>query len=146
MLIMVQKIQPISPQTIERPPEYWIEFSCQIASGHAILYSRAVPDELCSGELIGVEIEYKTIEGFCVLIDYFQAEPQLRPLVKPGDYEVIGQVMIVTKFENEEILIGVGIGVGWFMLTLDEIGTYKVSEGDWVRFKVIGLTFWDEHL
>ena len=148
MLITIRKLKLIPLQEAEiKMPTYWVEFDSSLTSGQITLHSNTHPSELLAGKEISVETNQERIEGFRVLPKDIQELCQLTPLTQLGDYEVIGQVKAITFIDNaQEFIIDIWVNSCWFTITSDDAERDKVSEGDWVKFRAIGVSFWDEHL
>lgn len=147
MIITIRKLEAIPASKGEiRTPSYWVEFDSPLTSGQATLYSNASPNELLSAEKINVEIDQERVEEFQVLANSAEGFCQLTRLTQSGDYEITGQVKMITRLDNDCEVLDIWVGPGWFVLTSDEIGASQVVENDWVKFKASGVSFWDEHI
>ena len=149
MMIAIRSINSIrslelAPKDIHR---YWIEFDSALVSGEATLYSRKNAKTLMLNRTISVETEQDSIEYFKKLPNYYPTHYLLLSQAKPGNFAAMGQVNSVIRFGKnmEQAIIDIFIGPCRFSLTNEDIADNNLNKGDWVQFKIIGLSFWDEH-
>ena len=116
-------------------------FRCSIVSGAAIFvpYTGAEMN-LKLGNVISVETGQNSISDFKLLQG--SQKPQISPLSVPGDYGIIGDVVLNTGDE----LFDIDVDDFSFVLDNDETMGIIPEVGQCVSFKLHGLSLWDENI
>ncbi len=145
MRITIRHIEPVPVQrgTIGGYP---IRFQSDLTSGMALLRTQTEVSSLV-GQDIFTEIDWHTITKVQVLETVEPHTFAMTPLVNASDYEVIGEAAIM-DFHGEEgeflfYEIHVQVEDGWFRGIEFHDADVVVQAGDWIRFTVTDLLFWD---
>jgi hypothetical protein len=126
---------------------YWVEFRSAVMIGEALFHPRG--DIAAVRSSISVEVDQQEIRDFQVLAADVAHGYRIEALPDRGDYQIIGRVAI--KIETDATFaIGVcadertaAISSWTFWLSLEECDIITVAQGDWVGFRLIGLSLWD---
>jgi hypothetical protein len=125
---------------------YLIRFYSKLVSGTALLAATHSVTPAMRGQEISVELEQQAIQDAVQLSPTEIQVPCLIALPAVGNFIAVGEVANVTLQENGSFLVDVYVDDGLFTwITCDpKQGTFR--SGDWLRFTIIGLAFWDIEL
>jgi hypothetical protein len=129
-------------------PGYRISFESDIVAGQAIFVPASTLAEQLLEQQYFVEMDYEGIESFRI---WTQPDPptlMIRPLDRPGDYELVAAVEAITSLNDTEnqVVVDVVVGDIAFAFSADEICGAVPRVGDVISCTVRALSLWDAAL
>lgn len=120
---------------------YKCTFKCPIVSGQAVVvpYTNR-EDALVIGKKLSVETSQEAVYGFKVVSN--GTPIKVRPLNEPGDYHIIGEIVLNTG----NTVFDIEVDDFSFTIDIEESDGLIPNLGDKVSFKIHGLALWDENV
>ena len=123
---------------------YLIKFRSDLTCGYALLVADHSVSPALRGREIGVETTQRDVIEVRRLLPEEPRAYRLTPQPEAGDYEAVGNIDAETLDGGDGFdSLYVSVGDARFVWTTQDISRCVIKPGDWIDFKVIGLTLWD---